>query len=95
MFRSGAPLREATLVITELRRSARSDSAGRFRFDSVPPGRYTLIARRLGYLINRDTIELPPGGGATVIIPLDEQMITLDGCGYVELRRPKPLWKLW
>ena len=91
---TAAPLGEATLAITELRRSARSDSTGYFRFDSVPSGRYEVIARRLGFLIARDTVDLPSGAGATGIIRLDYSTVTLDGCGYVQLARRKPWWKL-
>ncbi|MFI5311086.1 MAG: carboxypeptidase regulatory-like domain-containing protein [Gemmatimonadales bacterium] len=37
-----APMRSATVVIPELSRYVTSDDRGRFRFDSVPAGRYTM-----------------------------------------------------
>ena len=41
-LRASAPLRGATVVLVEPSRYATSDERGRFHFDSVPPGRYTL-----------------------------------------------------
>ena len=48
--RAGQPVRDATVTIPELRRAASSGDDGRFRFDAVPHGRYTLTVRRLGYI---------------------------------------------
>ena len=41
-LRTRAPLRDASVMLTELNRVATTDSRGRFRFDSVPDGRYSL-----------------------------------------------------
>lgn len=41
-LRTQAPLAGATIVLLETSRYATSDRKGRFRFDSVAPGRYTL-----------------------------------------------------
>ena len=39
----------AEITITELRRVARSNSSGRYFFDSVPPGPHQIAVRALGY----------------------------------------------
>ena len=44
----GAPMRGADLWLRGTNWRARSDSTGRFSFDSVPPGRYTLLLSQPG-----------------------------------------------
>lgn len=48
--RAGQPVRDATVTIPELSRAVSSGPDGRFRFDGIPQGRYTLAVRRLGYV---------------------------------------------
>jgi outer membrane receptor protein involved in Fe transport len=48
--RAGQPVRDATVTIPELNRAASSGPDGRFHFERVPQGRYTLAVRRLGYV---------------------------------------------
>jgi len=51
---SGQPVRKATVTLTSTttrsRLTAESDGDGRFVFDAVPPGEYTLLATRTGYV---------------------------------------------
>ncbi|MDQ2667307.1 MAG: TonB-dependent receptor [Gemmatimonadota bacterium] len=47
--RNGSPLSDATIAIPELARSATSSADGRFRFDAIPAGHYTLSVRRPGF----------------------------------------------
>ncbi|HEV2670044.1 MAG TPA: carboxypeptidase-like regulatory domain-containing protein, partial [Gemmatimonadales bacterium] len=44
----GAPMRAADLWLRGTNWRARSDSTGRFAFDSVPPGRYTVLLSHPG-----------------------------------------------
>jgi iron complex outermembrane recepter protein len=48
--RAGAPIGGATVSIPELGRAAATGADGRFRFAGIPSGRYTIAARRLGYV---------------------------------------------
>jgi len=50
------PLAGALIVIDELRREVRADEEGRYRFDSVPPGRYHLGVRAEGYTTRRTEV---------------------------------------
>ena len=43
-------VRDAEVEIAAIQVRTKTDSAGRFRFDSVPPGRHRVSVRRLGYL---------------------------------------------
>ena len=44
----GAPLADVLVLVTELRRQVRTQSDGRFLFDSVKAGTYEVRPRRLG-----------------------------------------------
>ena len=46
---TGAPVAAAQVALVDLGRATVSGPDGRFVFVSVPPGRYTVIVRRLGY----------------------------------------------
>jgi hypothetical protein len=66
---SGAPV-GATVRITELGRSARTNEAGQFRLE-VPPGRYTLTIEAEGFVRQRKKIAV--GGGEQSIHNVDMQ----------------------
>jgi iron complex outermembrane receptor protein len=53
---SSAPLSGALVVIDELRREARADENGRYRFDNVPPGNYHVGVRAEGYSTRRTEV---------------------------------------
>ncbi len=46
---AGAPLAGARVTLTELSREAITRADGRYAFAGLPTGRYTVVARRLGY----------------------------------------------
>jgi hypothetical protein len=60
----GAPLEDVTVFVHELRRQTRTRAGGEFRFDSVPAGRYSVGARRIGYIVAAKTVTVGPNGGA-------------------------------
>ena len=72
-----------------------TDSAGAFLLDSISPGEYALIARRLGYVPRVDTLQIARAEYVVVDIPLD--VAPLDGpCGgFAETYARKPWWKFW
>lgn len=50
MDRDGKPVADATVGITELGRTTTTTDDGTYRLGGVPAGRYTITARRLGYI---------------------------------------------
>ena len=46
---TGAPIATAQITLVELARGATTNARGEFVFVDVPAGRYTIVARRLGY----------------------------------------------
>ena len=89
------PRPHAVVGVPALRRQTRSDSTGYFRLDSVPPGRYEIVTRDLGYRSYRDTVSVSAGGGTVGRVWLDAATMTFDECGYVQIQRRKPWWKWW
>ena len=61
---SGRALEGAVIVLNPMdaMRATRADAAGRFRFDRVSPGRYTLRTTRIGSLPDERTIIVPEEG---------------------------------
>jgi len=45
----GRPVASAYVVLSELHRQALTTTEGTFSLAPIPPGRYTVIIRRLGY----------------------------------------------
>ncbi len=54
----GRPLGTASVQIFGLKRSTSTSDAGAFRFDSLPPGRYWVGVRRIGYVPASFTVTL-------------------------------------
>lgn len=60
----GRPLEDAVVVLNpnEALRAGRADAGGRFRFDRINPGRYTLRTTWIGYVPDERTLVVPEGG---------------------------------
>ena len=58
---TGGPIAGVQVTLVELARRANTDQRGAFVFGGVPAGRYTLVARRLGYAAVSDTVRVAPG----------------------------------
>ena len=71
------------------------DSAGRFVFSAVDPGRYALDVRSVGYFRVGDTVRVTPDSGATVLAVLARDFAVLDACGYGHERVRLPWWRVW
>lgn len=63
MDTSHLELDNVEVFIREPKRHARSAANGRFHLDSLPPGNYPLIVRRIGYEIAMQTITVTDSGG--------------------------------
>lgn len=75
----GRPLEDAVIVLnpTGAQRATRADAAGRFRFDRVDAGRYTMRTTWIGYMPDERTIEVP-SEGLQVIVTLTPVAFRLD-----------------
>ena len=79
---SGSPMSTVDVVVTRLgmdgvRRGTSSDGEGRFRIDRLEPGRYSVLASRIGYESARDTVEIAEPG-ARLDLVLVESALLMD-----------------
>ncbi len=58
----GNPVDDVEVVLTELRRRARTQADGAFQFDNVPAGTYRVSARRMGYVVTSVEVSVPEAG---------------------------------
>lgn len=58
-----APLANVDVVVRDPRRQTRSNGDGVFRLDSLPPGKHEVIARRIGYALDVQTVTVTEDGG--------------------------------
>ena len=88
------PLANAIVLLRPGRQAVRADSAGRFKFVGVAPGRHFIEARQVGYRIRGDSLNVPEHLGVRVDLWLDP--IPTDECGAVVTLVPRrPWWKFW
>jgi len=83
------PMPNAEVTITPGDRRQRTDSAGRFAFESIGSGKYVVRARRVGYSPAEFTVELNSGGHADVKLSLGPRYAALDTV-FVHDGRPCP-----
>jgi hypothetical protein len=79
----GCPLADANVFISGLERQVGTGSDGRFRFDQVDEGRYTVTARRIGFVGDSREVTVRPNGGAVRfrMIPTPLQLQTFVTTG--------------
>lgn len=82
------PIAGATITLDGSPLVARSDSAGDYRLNRVPPGPRTLVVRALGYSIARVAVTVPVGSRLTrdvmlarVALQMPRVHVTADGIG--------------
>ena len=63
---TGTPIVAAQVTLVELARAATTDVRGGFVFGDVPAGRYTLVARRLGYAAGSQIVRVTGGEARAV-----------------------------
>jgi iron complex outermembrane recepter protein len=73
---TGTPLSGAQVTLVELARVASTDSNGVFVLGSVPAGRYTVVARHIGYVPASRTIVL--GAGDRTVVDLRLPLVMGD-----------------
>jgi hypothetical protein len=70
--RTAAPIVDARVTVVEAGRDVITSADGRFVFDSVTPGRYTLTVSRIGYAFVRRRIQIATDAGVELVVPLAE-----------------------
>ena len=65
---TGTPVVAAQVTLVELARAATTDSRGGFVFADVPAGRYTIVARRIGYAATSHVVRVAAGERPSVDI---------------------------
>ncbi|MCC6927652.1 MAG: SusC/RagA family TonB-linked outer membrane protein [Gemmatimonadaceae bacterium] len=73
-----APLPGVTLQVEGTRFGAGTANDGRYRITGLQPGSYVIIARRLGYNPQRQTVTVSAGSEATANFRLQASAIALD-----------------
>jgi outer membrane receptor protein involved in Fe transport len=74
----GHPLHGASLQLEGTRLGAAADWRGAYRLGQVPPGSYTLVARFIGFDVQRDTVTVAAGATVTRDFRLVERVVHLD-----------------
>ncbi|MBI4497945.1 MAG: carboxypeptidase regulatory-like domain-containing protein [Chloroflexi bacterium] len=60
--RDGQPLREVRIAVEAVNRLAISNAAGRYSLQGIPAGRHELTVTYPGYIVHRETIDVPETG---------------------------------
>jgi len=90
--RSTQPLGLTAITVEGTRLGATSDADGRYRIANVPAGRHSVAARRIGYVVVRQTVSVAANADATANFMLEAAPVALDqivvtGTAGGELRR--------
>ena len=76
----------ATVVVVELHRVALTQTDGRFRFADIPPGRYTLTVRGLGFAPLARQVTVP--GTTTLDLTLERTSVWVEPVTVTATRAP-------
>lgn len=74
-----APLRFAEVALQGTARRAVTDDTGRFVFQDILPGTYTLEIRSLGYEAVSEPVEVPAGKDVLLDLRVASQAVEIDG----------------
>jgi len=85
------PIPAVQVFVTDLRRGTHTDSVGRFRLDSLPPGRHLVETRRIGFKTRRDSITISDTAG--VILEVALRPMPLDGCPFGGILERRRVWR--
>ncbi len=76
---TGAPITQAVIHVEGTGHQALTDGEGRFSFNGLTPGRYTLRVQHLGYSVQTSEVELPEGHDVALELALSPRAIELAG----------------
>lgn len=68
--KDGTPINKAAIRLTPSGRTVQTDSTGRFRFDTIPAGKYTIQAAREGFRDELTTVEVSGNYAAITLLYL-------------------------
>ena len=89
------PIRYAGVRLLEVGLEQPIGADGTFRLVVPSPGRYTLLARSIGYVAARAVVDVRGDSSVVALVALEQRPIVLDGCGYALRQVRKPWWKWW
>ncbi|MBN8471412.1 carboxypeptidase regulatory-like domain-containing protein [Corallococcus exiguus] len=75
----GEPLKDFEVTLLETDKTVISDAQGKFSFDSLPPGNYTLMAAGPGYDIEQQEVEVEAGMTFAMSFNLKATLIRVSG----------------
>ncbi|MCC6460141.1 MAG: TonB-dependent receptor [Saprospiraceae bacterium] len=68
---NNAPVVDASVLLSQTGKFAATDNRGKFTLEQVPPGTYTLVVSRAGFLPREQAAELKAGQELTINVALD------------------------
>lgn len=68
----GTPIADVSVQLQDSKQSVKTDAEGRFELTGVPPGRVTLHASLVGFILVKRTVEVTDGGTIEVTVVLSE-----------------------
>ena len=86
-----SPVPAVQVFVTALQRGAQTDATGRFRLDSLPPGRHLVETRRIGFKSRRDSVTV--AGGAGVLLEIALRPAPVDGCPFGGILERRRVWR--
>ena len=86
--RDGRAVAGATVVLVELHRVAITPADGTFRLADVPPGRYTVSVRGLGFAPSARHVSMTGGGPSTLDITLERTSVWIEPVTVTATRAP-------
>lgn len=75
---AATPMANADILILPADRRVRADSAGHFEIAGLKAGKYTVRARRFGYVPGEWSVDLSNGGHADIQVMLGPKLASLD-----------------
>ena len=75
---SGAPVTTATVVLTGTEKGANAMEGGAYQINNISPGKYSIIAKSVGYVTTSKQVELHAGEILTIDFMLTEDNKTLS-----------------
>ncbi|RKI01349.1 carboxypeptidase regulatory-like domain-containing protein [Corallococcus sp. AB038B] len=75
----GEPLKDFEVTLLETDKTVISDAQGKFTFESLPPGNYTLMAAGPGYDVEQQEVEVEAGMTLAMSFNLKATIIRVSG----------------
>jgi hypothetical protein len=85
----GRPLEGAQVEILGLERSVTTPASGAYRLDAIKPGKYWVVARRIGYAPTRTALSFNPGDDREIEFQLQALPYNLPD---VKVRAEEKIW---